>query len=211
VAPKERNLNDRIRNVASALPETQMAAVPAEISLFAWTERSLGSISVDGISPQRRDLTLVMAPLSAHLPAGSFTLPTGVLGARVTQVTAGDSTGGGCCPFDPRVQPIYVGPGGSVTFEFDIPAEHVHFRRLKLDVNAGGADSGDLGHVYNWQSRRWETVDLTFGEVSLHHPDQYLSPSGGLLLKLTPTLDSGAVAIGDVDQQLQLSGSGTVG
>jgi hypothetical protein len=65
--------------------------------------------------------------------------------------------------------------------------------------------------VYNWQSRRWETVDLTFGEVSLHHPDQYLSPSGGLLLKLTPTLDSGAVAIGDVDQQLQLSGSGTVG
>ncbi|HEX6508472.1 MAG TPA: hypothetical protein VF221_12645, partial [Chloroflexota bacterium] len=209
--PKEHNLTDRIRDVADSLPETQMSTLPGEVTFFGWTQRSFGSLSVDGTSPQRRDLTLVMAPLPARFPRGTFTLPSGVLGAHLIQATPGDSSNQGCCPFDPRIQPIFLGASGSATFGFDMPAQHVHFTRLTLAVNAGGADGMNLGHVYNWRTGRWDAVDLTFGYVDLHHPDNYLSPTGSILVKLTATQDSGPIAIGDVHRQLQISGAGTVG
>jgi hypothetical protein len=209
--PKENNLNDRIRNVAAALPEIQMGTLPGEVTLLAWTQRSLGSVTVDGTAPQRRDLTLVMAPISVDLAHGAFTLPSGVLGAHLIDASAGDSTNGGCCPFDPRVQPVYLGVGGWATFQFDIPGQRVHFRRLTLDVNAGGAAGDHIGHLYNWSSGRWDAVDLSSGEASLSHPDQYMSARGAVLLKLKTTSDSGSVVIGDIHRQLQISGAGTVG
>lgn len=209
--PKENSLADRIRNVAAALPETQVGTMPGEVTFLAWTQRSLGLVTVDGSAPQRRDLNLVMAPISVHLTRGAFTLPTGALGAHLIDASPGDSTNGGCCAFDPRIQPLYLGVGGSATFQFDIPGQRVHFRSLALDVNAGGALGDHIGHAYNWRSGRWDAVDLSTGEVSLRHPDQYVSPRGALLLKLKTTNVSGSVVIGDAQQQLQISGAGTVG
>jgi hypothetical protein len=209
--PKENNVNDRIRNVTAALPETQVGSMPSEITLLAWTQRSLGSISVDGTAPQRRDLNLVIAPISAHLVHGAFTLPTGVLGAHLIDASPGDASNGGCCGFDPRLQPVYLGIGGSATYQFDIPGQHVHFRHLALDVNAGGATGDGIGHSYNWSTGRWDAVDLSTGTVSLIHPDRYVSPRGALLLKLSTTDYSGPVVIGDAHRQLQISGAGTVG
>jgi uncharacterized membrane protein YhaH (DUF805 family) len=209
--PKENNLNDRIQNVAAALPEIQMGTMPGEVTFLAWTQRSLGAVTVDGTTPQRRDLNLVMAPISVHLVRGAFTLPTGALGAHLIDASPGVSTNGGCCPFDPRVQPLYLGVGGSATFQFDIPGQRAHFRRLALDVNAGGAMGDHIGHAYNWSSGRWDTVNLSTGEARLSHPDQYVSPRGALLLKLKTTNDSGSVVIGDAHRQLQISGAGTVG
>jgi hypothetical protein len=209
--PKENNLNDRIRNVTAALPETQVGSMPGEVMFLGWTERSLGSISVDGTAPQRRDLNLVMAPISVHLARGAFRLPTGVLGARLIDASPGDASSGGCCPFDPRLQPVYLGVGGSATYQFDIPGQRVHFQRLALDVNAGGALGDRIGHAYNWNTGRWDAVDLTTGSAHLSHPDQYVSPRGALLLKLSTTDFSGPVVIGDAHRQLQISGAGTVG
>ncbi|HEY8686313.1 MAG TPA: hypothetical protein VIO57_11965 [Chloroflexota bacterium] len=207
---KENNLGDRIRNVAAALPDTQMGTMPGEVTLLAWTQRSLGAVTVDGTVPQRRDLTLVMAPLSAHLKRGAFTLPTGVFSAQLMESSPGDSSNGGCCPFDPRVEPLYLNLGGSATFQFEIPSKHIHFRQLALDVNAGGAAGDDIGHVYNWSSGRWDPVNLSTGRAGLHHPNQYLSSRSTLLVKLEATNNSGAVVIGDVHRQLQISGAGTV-
>jgi hypothetical protein len=209
--PKENNLSDRIRNVAAALPDTEVGTMPGEVTLLAWTQRSLGAVTVDGTVPQRRDLNLVMAPLSVHLGRGSFSLPTGVLSARLMDSSPGDSSSGGCCPFDPRIQPLYLSQGGSATFQFDIPGKHIRFRRLALNVNAGGAVGDDIGHVYNWRSGRWDQVNLSTGNASLRHPNQYLSPRGALLVKLETTSTSGAVVIGDAHRQLQISGAGTVG
>jgi hypothetical protein len=209
--PKENNLSDRIRNVAAALPDLEAGTMPGEVTLLGWTQRSLGTVTVDGTAPQRRNLTLVMAPLAVHLRSGAFILHTGVLSAKLMESSPGDSSSGGCCPFDPRIQPLYLSPGGSATFQFDIPGKHVHFRHLALAVNAGGADGYDIGHVYNWSSGRWDSVDLSSGRVSLRHPSEYLSPRTTLLLKLETTGNSGAVVIGDVHRQLQISGAGTVG
>ncbi len=209
--PKENTLNDRIRNVAAALPDTQLGTMPGEVTLLAWTQRSLGTVTVDGTAPQRRDLSLVMASLSVHLKRGAFTLPTGVLSARLMESSPGDSSSGGCCPFDPRVQPLYLSLGGSATFQFDIPGKHVQFRSLALAVNAGGATGDDIGHVYNWSSGRWDPVNLSTGWAGLPHPNEYLSPRSTLLVKLQTTINSGPVVIGDVHRQLQISGAGTVG
>lgn len=209
--PKENTLNDRIRNVAAALPDTQMGTMPGEVTLLAWTQRSLGAVTVDGTAPQRRDLSMVLAPLPVHLKRGAFTLPTGVLSARLIQASPGDSSSGGCCPFDPRLQPLYLSPGGSATFQFDIPGKHVQFRRLALAVNAGGAAGDDIGHVYNWSRGRWDPLNLSTGSTSLDRPNQYLSPRSTLLVKLETTDNSGPVVIGDVHRQLQISGAGTVG
>jgi len=51
---------------------------------------------------------------------------------------------------------------------------------------------------------------LSTGRASLHHPNQYLSSRSTLLVKLEATNNSGAVVVGDVHRQLQISGAGTV-
>lgn len=208
---QENSLSDRIQNVTAALPETQTGSMPGEVTLLAWTQQPLGSVSVDGTSPQRRDLTLVMAPLSVQVQPGSFTLPTGVVGAHLIQASSGQSTSGNCCPIEPGIQPVYLGVGGSATFQFDLPGKHVRFQRLALRVNAGGATGNQIGHVYNWSSGRWATLDLSTGEARLSYPDRYVSARGALMVKLQPTYSSGAVVISDAYQQLQISGAGTVG
>ena len=213
--PEEHGLSDRIRNVASTLPDTATALSAGEVQLVAWSEQPLGSLTVDGVAPQRRDLNLVTSPLAVHVSRGTFRLRQGTLGARLVDIDATQSTA--CCPGYPGSQPIYLGVGGSATFEFDIPyAGHVHFQQLTLSVNAGGADGTDIGHVYDWQARRWTPVNLVTGDATLSHPDRFISPWGTLLVKLKATGDypstygptSGEITITDPYQDLQLSGSG---
>jgi hypothetical protein len=208
--PTEKTLPDRVRNAASMLSQVQPLSALGQIALVGWTEQPLGSISVDGTSPQRRDLTLLAAPLSVHLPArGGFVLRPGAIGAHLVDIVprAPSST---CCGFFSRDgQPVSVGVGGSLTFEFDLPrGGRVRFQSLGLTVN--GDQSSGNGYVYDWQQQRWIGIDVSSGQADLTRPDRFVAADGRLLLKIQATNGTGDLTIDDPSQDVQLSGRGTV-
>lgn len=209
--PSENNVGDRIKNVATMLPEGPTLSFGGEVELVAWTEQPLGSFSVDGSAPHRRDLNLIMSPLSVHISAGPFRLREGALEAHLVDIAPHSVSN--CCPGPPTGKPIMLGVGGWATFEFDVPhTRHLHFRHLTLSVNAGGRDGSDIGHVYDWHARTWRPIDLTTGDASLPNPDRFVSPGDAILLKLKATNASTAfgtdIQIMDLRQNIQISGSG---
>lgn len=210
--PVEKSTSDRLRNVATMIPEAQSIGTLGEVVLVGWSEAPLGSLTVDGSTPQRRDLNLIAAPLSVRFPSsGSFRLRAGTLGAHLVDAVP-QAPQNGCC--GPPVQGIIsLGAGGSATFQFDIPRGRsgpARFSHLTLWADAGGADGTNIGHVYDWQARRWVHVDLSLGEAELHNPNRFVSPSGALLLQLKATDTSGDIRIQNSLQDLQLSGSGSI-
>jgi hypothetical protein len=199
----ERTLLERIRNVLIRLPEVQTSSIRSEVMLIAWNQQHLGSFMVDGITPQRRDLNLIVVPLTVHFPLSSFHLRSGTLGARLVETLPMPSSG--CCV--PGIQSTTLSDSGSAIFEFDIPATRsIHFRALTLWVDTGGADGSDVGSVYNWRTAHWDRVNLGKGDAHLRSPDRYLSPTGALLVKLQATTKSGPITIRNPLDGLQLSG-----
>lgn len=209
-APPEHSLVDRIKNVASRLPEAQLVSSVGEVTFVGWTTQPLGSISVDGASPQRRDLTLIEAPLSVAFNSGPLVLRTGTIGARLVELNPAFGSSNFCCG-PPNGQSIAIAAGGFATFEFDLPrAGRVHLKTLHLYVNAGGGDGADLGRVFDYQTNRWVHEDLSQGYAILKHPQRFLSSSGAILIRLIPSDFGNAVRISDVHTDLQISGSGVV-
>ncbi|HLJ69044.1 MAG TPA: hypothetical protein VKX16_16955 [Chloroflexota bacterium] len=211
-APTEHNLTDRIRNSVTQLPDAQNLTSLGEVYFVAWNQQPLGRISVDGVTPQRRDLNLVVAPLSIDLNRGPFVLRNGTFGAHLINVAPQPGTNGGCCCCGWQGgNPIDVAAGGSATFEFDLPRPgHLHFRHLWLSVNAGGADGTGMGRLWDWHAGRWVTVDLALGYAPLKNPDRFISSQGSLLVKLVPGDLSQDIRISNVPLSLQLSGDGDV-
>lgn len=204
--PPEKSMTDRLRNTVQRIPDAQLISKMGEVLFIAWNEQHLGSISVDGTQPQRRDLNLIVSPLSVHFDPGAFQLRTGTFGARLTEA-APASVQNNCC--GPTIQPVYLGSGGWAVFRFDLPrTSHLHFRQLALGVNAGGADGSAIARVYDWQARRWVHVGLGSGYAGLADPDRFVSPTGSMLIKLEATDTSGDIKISDPHQDLQISGSG---
>jgi hypothetical protein len=211
-SPTEHSFNDRIRNAATQIPDAQDVTALGEVLFIAWNQQPLGSISVDGASPQRRDLNLVVSPLSVNFGTGPFTLRTGTFGARLVDISPQWSTSGCCGPTGPSS--IDVAIGGSATFEFDLPSAHrLHFKHLWLNVNAGGADGTGMGRVWDWRAHRWVKEDLFLGYAQLRDPDRFISPIGVLLVKLVNSgvgsyAGPGDMHIYDVHHDLQVSGDG---
>jgi hypothetical protein len=214
-APAEHSFNDRIRNAATQIPDAQDVTALGEVLFIAWNQQPLGSISVDGASPQRRDLNLVVSPLSVNFGTGPFALRTGTFGARLVDISPETGTGGCCGPTG--TNSVDVGVGGSATFEFDLPSPNrLHFKHLWLNVDAGGADGTDMGRIWDWRAGRWVKVDLVLGYAQLHDPGRFISPSGALVVKLVNTNGDGPafyqgpgdIHIYDVHRNLQISGDG---
>jgi hypothetical protein len=192
------------------LPGAQLAATQSEVSFAAWTQQPLGSFKVDGSSPQRRDLNLLIMPLSVRFPVGHFRLRTGTLTAHLVDIDP-QITSSPCCPRPPGTAPVFVGSGGSATFAWQMPrATRVHFRRLVLSVDAGGAIGTHIGTVWNWRRDRWDPINLRYGDAPLSNPDRYVSPSGTVLLRLHATDASRDISMPDTRQALQISGEGEV-
>lgn len=208
--PPERTMKDRLRNSVSMLPEAQTLSRVGEVSFVAWNQQPLGSITVDGVSPQRRDLNLIVAPLTVDFTGGPFTMRTGTFGAHlVDDVSLNTLSNTGCCCCTPSPDPVYVGSGDSATFAFDLPRAHrLHFSTLWLQVDAGGADGANIGSVYDWRARRWVHEDLSMGYAGLSNPDRFLSPAHTVLVKLAGDSASGDIRVSDPHQDLQLSGTG---
>ncbi|HZU11309.1 MAG TPA: hypothetical protein VFB58_00575 [Chloroflexota bacterium] len=206
--PQEKTFSDRIRDAAESLPEAQDIADVGEVVFVGWTQQPFGAISVDGAAPQRRDLTLVTAPLQVSFPHGPFTLRTGVLGAHLVDENPQPSQNS-CCP-QPS-EPVILNAGGWAVFAFDIPqAPRITWTRLNLGVDAGGADGADICAVYDWHRHAWVHEDNTYGYTRLRDPARFISPSGTLLVRLRATYDSNTIHINDIHHSLQLSGSGVM-
>jgi hypothetical protein len=209
--PQEKRLIDRVRNATAMLSQSQTLSTLGEVLLIGWSTQPLGSFRVDGSAPQRRDLNLIVVPLSVHFPShGSFRIRTGTLGAHLVDIVP-QAPQSNCCGFFSRNdQQISVGPGGSFTFEFDMPnGGHVRFQRLALTVN-GGTGGMSTGDVYDWHAHRWVAVDLSTGTAELPNPNRFVSPDDRIMLKLQATAGSGDLTIDSPYQDVQLSGTGTV-
>jgi hypothetical protein len=202
----EHSLRDRIQNVASQLLQAESALISSQsVEIVAWSDRALVPFSVDGTSPQRRDLTLILAPLTLRLQPGAFRLRQGAAGPRLVDVMP--STPTSCCTTDNSS--IYLAPGGFATFEFDLPeGTHARYRTLHLTVNTGGADGTRIGQLYDWPGHKWEYVDLSTGEGTVRSPARFVSGGGVLLLKLSPTEESGDISLDSPAQDLQIAGTG---
>jgi hypothetical protein len=210
VPAKEVSFVDRVRNLSERLPEAQDISSLGEVLFAGWSDRPLGRLTVDGAAPRRRDLSLLVSKLSVHFARGSFRLRPGTLGATLLDVVPA-TPADGCCPSPMARQPIDLGPGGSATFQFDIPdAAWVHFGRLEVAINAGGADWSEIGQAYDWQQRRWVHVDVPPSGAALHDPARFISPGGALLVRLHATGQTGDIVINDPDQDIQLAGRGIV-
>ena len=211
--PAESSLTAQVRNVLSALPETNVLSMLGEVVFLAWTEQPLSAVSLNGAIPEDRSLTLLVKPLAVNFPTGRFRLHTGTLGASFLDETPSRPRYA-CC--GPTAQGIYLGVGGSATFAFDIPRPgHTHFLDLVLSAWGGGPDTSFNGytdmpsgavHVFDWQTGRWEGVQFQNDEAALHHPDRFVSATGALLVKLQAISDAHELAIADPHQDLQLSG-----
>jgi len=208
----EQSVTDRLRNVAERLPEARDIASYGEILFAGWSQDRLGTLSVDGSIPRRRDLSLVFAPLSVRFPRGSFQLRPGTLGAYLVDARSQQPQSACCSGFDtPARGAIDLGAGDMATFQFDIPGgRRVRFRRLTLSLNAGGADENGIGRVYDWRARQWSPVNFQSDNAALSNPSRFISPAGALLVRLRGSDAAGDVIITDPHLDLQLSGSGVV-
>jgi hypothetical protein len=205
----EKTMIDRIRNVAERLPEARNITSSEQVLFAGWSEDPLGTFTVNGTTPQRRDLELIVAPLSVDFPRGSFRLLPGTLGAYLVDNRPKEPENG-CCFYSSTPRAIAIGTGGSVTFQFDLPHTHpMHFRHLTLEVDAGGSDSSNIGQVYDWRTGQWRHINLQSGSVTLSAPDRFISPRGAFLVRVEATPDSGDLVIRDPRRDLQLSGWAT--
>jgi hypothetical protein len=207
----EVSLVDRLRNVGDRLPGGEDLPVTSGVVLVGWSENALGSLTVDGTTPRRRDLNLIEAPLPVYFPRGTFQLRQGTLSAYLVGGRP-QAPQTGCCSLSSGSQVVGVGAGGSAIFQFDIPnSRRVHFHRLILSVNAGGADGSKVAQVYDWRSNRWVHVVLGPINAVLTTPSRFISDGGALQVRLRSTSSSGDIVIADPQQDVQLSGTASVG
>lgn len=215
--PQETKFLDRVRNALAMLSQARPDALSTlgEVLLVGWSERPLGAMSVDGTVPQRRDLNLIVTPLSVRFPSrGSFQLLSGTLGPHLVDVLP-RAPQSSCCGFgfgsgSDQAPQVSVGPGGFLTFEFDLPGSgQVRFKHLEVNVTYGESGT-NAGRVYDWRTLRWVNIDLASGAVQLPNPNRFVSSHGQIMVRLQATAEAGDVTISDPYHDLQISGTGAV-
>jgi hypothetical protein len=211
----ETQLLDRIRNVVGMLSQARPNALSSlgEVMLIGWSEQPLGNVKVDGSVPQRRDLNLVVTPLSVRFPShGSFRLLTGTLGPHLVDILP-RAPQSSCCGFgrgSDQPQEASVAPGGFLTFQFDLPTSgHVRFQRLAVSIS-GGDDGANAGRVYDWHTLHWVNVDLSSGAAQLPGPNRFVSARGQIMVRIQAIGGTGDLRIYDPYHDIQISGAGTV-
>lgn len=211
---ENRDLSARIRDAVSTLPETNVLSMLGEVTFVAWTQQPTGTFTVDGARTSVRSLTMLTKGLSVQFPRGQFQLRTGTIGAHLVDETQSLARYA-CC--SPSAQAVYIGAHGSATFEFDIPhTPHLRFHSLALSVYAGGPDPSYTGYsdvpagavtVYNWRSNRWTPLTFRAGATSLLQPNDDISATGALLVRLHVDNDANDLTIADPGHDLQISGA----
>jgi hypothetical protein len=201
----------------AALPQAHLISMLGEVLLVAWTQDPLAAARVDGSGEAQNNLSLLVSPLTVGLIPGPLALRRGTLAASLVDEVPAPFTYP-CCT--PSARSIFIGAGGSATFEFDVPAPgRVRFRHLALSVWAGGPDPSYTGYTdmprgagqaYDWRARRWVDLSFVHGTAQLSNPDRFIEPTGAFLVRLRALDDTHELTLADPHQDLQISGSGTV-
>jgi hypothetical protein len=217
--PRETTLRVREGNAIAMLSRARALTSPSGVLLAGWTTQQLGRVSVDGTSPQQRDLTFVIAPLSVQLPdRGAFSVQRGMLAGNLVDMvprapqaccSGFGGFGGGFGSSDGSSQ-VSVGTGGSLTFEYDLPYRPgARFRQLVLSPGDRSDNTGPTD-VFDWASRRWVAVDLTTGSASLPRPSRFVSSDGRVLVRLRATTETGDLTVVDQAYAVEISARGIV-
>jgi hypothetical protein len=206
----ETTLVDRLDNVGARLPETRDLTATGQVLFVGWSEASLGTFTVDGTTPQRRDLNLIVSRFSIRVPRCTFRLRPGTIAPSLVDGTA-QPPESGCCLSTVSSQAVGLGAGGYATFQFQLPgAGHIHFSRLTLSANEGGSGGSGGTSVYDWRAGRWVPMEFQTPGADLPTPDRFISPGGVLLVRFRATTRTGDIVFADPRNDLQLSGSVTV-
>jgi len=194
----------RYNNMLGAVfPSGSVATVSAPLTLIGWTNAPLGAFSVNGASPRRTDLDLVVAPLGLSGAPGGFALtpgdlPIGVVGTSVSQ-TSGSSG-------------LTLNGGDRVDVQLVLPATRRARRvdTLLLAANpSSGSSSLGTAKLWDWGTGRWHSVNLSNGALDVHQAAPYVSPDGRVLLRLEAP-SGGNLTFNNVDQSIQIGASGSV-
>ena len=139
--------------MAISVLDSLYTSPPPDLSiiLLAWTEESPTVVTINGVNPAGPSLTLVVRPITPHLQ-GSFSVPGGLLMGRAVGIE-------GQVEYAPPAL-IEFG-GGSITFQFEVPAKVTEIKRMALHVPfQGGAAENVEALAYHWENESWEPLDL---------------------------------------------------
>ena len=197
---------DRYDNILGAVfPSGSAATISAPLTLIGWSNTPIGLFSVNGASPHRTDLDLVVAPLGLSVASGPFTLapgdlPVGVVGTSVSQIN--DSNG------------LTLNAGDRVDVQLALPAttRTRHVNTLSLVANPTNGSSSlapSTAQLWNWATRRWHAIDLSNGSLDVKNAAPYVSSDGRVLLRLEAPSGS-SLSFNNVDQNIQIGASGSM-
>lgn len=209
-SPDGGSLIDRIRSAAADLYEAQNISSLGQILFVAWNQQPLGSMTVNGVAPQRRQLNLVVQPLSATIERGPFKLRTGTSGPTLTEVTPGAHPQ--CCS-SPGASSLELGAGGSATLQFSLPAAgHLRFKRLWLHILDGApARNGNFVFAWSRSRNRWVRLKISRpGDAELPSPTQFVTGDGKLGLKIVDLRSNEQIVLPSLATDIQISGQGSV-
>lgn len=214
--PTEGTLDARIANAMGILPEVNDLSPAGQVQLLAWTDQPLAPLRLEGgldSAPGRRDLTLIVQPITVNFPNKTFHLRIGTIDARLLAALPARPESV-CC--GPLVQSMYLASGGSAVFAFDLP-QPSRLRARKLAIVADVLDPYEyaaqyesippgLGSTYNWRLGRWLPLDFRQGKALIPDPGNAVSATGIVLLKVSITNAIGGLAVMNPQHDLQIEG-----
>ena len=197
---------DRYDSVLGAVfPGGSAATISAPLTLIGWSNTPIGLFSVNGASPRRTDLDLVVAPLGLRVASGLFTLapgdlPVGVVGTTVSQINGSNG--------------LTLNAGDRVDVQLALPAT-TRTRRvdtLSLVANPTNGSSSlvsSTARLWDWRTGQWRDVDLSNGSLDVKNAAPYVSADGHVLLRLEAP-SGGSLSFNNVDQNIQIGASGSI-
>ncbi len=171
-------------------------------TLIGWADRPLDAINgitINGATPHGFHDDLVQVPLSIDV-AGTLNVPPNIITGYLVDEQGSDA--------EDTAPDTYSLSTGSVTFEFALPnAQQLRICRLTLsEPNAldiaqpqtgpGPKTDAIQAHLYNWQTKSWDSIALTSWTFTTTNRAAYIGPGGRVLLQIANANPSGLLIFG---------------
>jgi hypothetical protein len=192
--------------LGAVFPGGSLATATAPLTLIGWSTAPLGQFSVNGATPHRADLDLIVAPLTLSAAASRFALSPGDLPVSVLGTTVVPSAGG-------PGNALTLNSGDHMDVQLVVPTagRHLHLDSLTVQTNLSDGSSSlspTDAALWNWTTGRWDTIDLSSGSHVVHHAAAYAAPDGRIILRVQAP--QAGITFSNVDQSLQIGATGGV-
>lgn len=195
----------RYDSILSALfPAGTPASAAAPLVLIGWSTQPVSPLAVNGAVPRRSDLVLFVAPLRLSTDPGPISLAPTALPVSVIGTTAAPGLNSGGA--------ITLNPNDYLDLQLALPAARRRIRVETLSVQINATPGATLGPgnaaLWNWVTRRWQSIDLSTGSWSSSHAAGFASPDGRVWLRLTATQSS--LSFSNVSQSVGIGATARV-